>query len=482
MKKLIYTTIEITESHVKVLQAKEIKRKRSLTYCDIRPIPSSQEEDIVKVLSEMTSKIKGTLGYIIAIIPRRLITLVQFYLPTHVEAEIRQMIDLQIVNRVPYAKEDIIFDCQIIEKDESGYSRSLVAVVQNSVIKNYLNRLQMAGIHPVEVAFSSLGIGQWYEYKKNQQKTEIDRPVLIIDLDVDHSDISFYQKNQILFSREVGFGLKDLHTDTINTFIQQIGLTVGTYKKEKMGAAVEAGFVFSSMDIPDFFIDKLKEEHGFSVEKVCSMDNVPYTQDIALARLWENEGVSLSASAGILLGRDEKRNINLIPQKVTDSRQIKEIKKQGLQSVILIGLIIFFSSMALILEGNHKSRHLQYIQDETKKIRPKVKKTKKLKTRLGVLGHTFDGEVLVAEIIKELYALTPKDIAYNSFDLNNKKEIVLEGMAKQAGDINNLQSKLVSSTLFANVNLQYTKKRRTVKGELTYFKMSFNLFSDKKEN
>jgi len=475
MKKSIDTVIEITESHIKVLQACPIKKVLTLTHCVIKKISGLSDEKISETLSEILTRSKISLEYTISIIPRRFATFVQFHLPTHEDAEIGQMVELQIVNRVPYVKEDMIFDHIILEKEESGYARVLVMVIQKEVVSRYLKILNQAGVYPQELTLSSIGLQHWYIQQKRSLKegfTEV-----LINLDVDYSEICFFQKKQLQFSREINFGMKDFSLEQCDNFVHQINLTISAYQKEKMGGDVTSILLVSIHNEMGPLADQIQKEYSFPVKIINPMDNVVYSQDVALARVWESEKTSVGGALGIVLSPLKKFS-NFLPKDVTENRKTRQVQKEWVKSGILLGLIILFGGLSFGVESYQKSEYFQKIQKEIKRLKPQVKDIQEKTYRIQVIKDSFKNRIFIAEIIHELYALLPKDIAFNVLDLDMKRELVIEGLAKNGANVNSLQSKMVSSQIFSHVNLQYTKKRKTIQGERVYFKLSCKIVGE----
>ena len=86
-----------------------------------------------------------------------------------------------------------------------------------------------------------------------------------------------------------------------------------------------------------------------------------------------------------------------------------------------------------------------------------------------------ENRILVADIIKELFTLTPANITFRSVEMNSKGFLTLQGYARESTGVNKFQGSLVSSAFFRDVNLQYATKRKRFKKEYTEFKINCRL-------
>ena len=242
MKKETIVSIEMTATQMKLVRAGRVKNDFLVTTSAVVSIKERSDEEISQILLKTVREAKIQADQSIAVIARRYATLVQLRLPVQADQEVRNMVSLQIVNCVPYAREDIVYDYRILEKESSGYSRVLVAVVSREVVNRYLKILARAGIAPGVLTLSSTGLTHWYLYQKN--KAKISSAVsMLIHMDADQSELCFYDRECLLFSREINFGLQDMNPEGVDLSLRQIDLTMASYVREKMGPEILQIFI-----------------------------------------------------------------------------------------------------------------------------------------------------------------------------------------------------------------------------------------------
>src|SRR3990167_988360 len=177
MKDGLLTAIEITDTHIKLIQAQRLRHAGSLTHCDFKELPEPTDPAVSKVLSQMIKAARIKPSTVTAVIPRRFAILRHLSLPSHADSEIRKMVELQIAKQIPYPREDVVLDYLIIEKQPSGYSKVLIVAVHKDVINRYLKIFKDAGVNLNSLTLSSVGLLGWFNYWQQKNKLKNTQPV-----------------------------------------------------------------------------------------------------------------------------------------------------------------------------------------------------------------------------------------------------------------------------------------------------------------
>ncbi len=122
--------------------------------------------------------------------------------PSQKQDEIRSMIDLQVGNRIPYSREEVEIDFQILSKTADGYAKVAVVIIPQEIAMRYWKIFSDSKIPVHGITISSIGL--WLLYQ--QQPDLSDKPGAIFDLDVNHSEICLCYKTHWLTSREIPVG------------------------------------------------------------------------------------------------------------------------------------------------------------------------------------------------------------------------------------------------------------------------------------
>ena len=159
------TVIAFNENHLQLVQSNASGRGYMISSYSIVNTDNISDENIsqalVKLVANKSSKLKP--GTIIGVLPRSSLLLRYMMLPSHQEAELRNMVDLQISKQIPFPKDEVITDLTLIEKDTTGYAKVLVIVYLKEIIHKYLKICSSAGVAPQILTIGPLGVVEWYK-------------------------------------------------------------------------------------------------------------------------------------------------------------------------------------------------------------------------------------------------------------------------------------------------------------------------------
>ena len=472
MKKDISTVVEITDTHIKFLQAKMGRGPLVIT-CAIRSLNNYTNEEIINNLIEMGRLAAIHPEQFIAIVPRRLIILKQLRLPSLEETEIKKMVGLQLVNQIPYPLEDVIYEYFILEKESSGYTQLLVIIVHKEVSERYLKIFEKVGIHPGKLTLSSLGILGWWNYQALKAKSDLTQVVSLIHIDHAHTEICFCRGGNLLFSRSINYGTKDLKGDNFIGLLTQIELSLQAYEKENMGPAMKKMIIISALHQTHALKEKLETQFKIPVEEPSPLDNITSSKNINLAQP-EEQGVSLAIDIGVLL-LDPKKLINLLPVGVHDTKKTQYKRRQWIKFISLFLLTAVLALSIAGIEYYQKLREWQVLQERTETQRPQLAQAKKTIEVVNLFEEKLKERIFIADLMDELYTLIPSDIAFRSLQMDERGLFTIQGYAETAGSVNSFQANLLKSPTFKEVNLQFATKRKIFNMEVTDFKMTAQL-------
>ena len=481
MKKETSTVIEITDTHFKLLQSKLIKDNRVMSLCEVKPIQKFTEQEIIKLLKESILKKNIHPDEITLVVPRRLTILKQMRLPSHNEEEIKKMIGLQLVNQIPYPLEDIVYDYDILEKDNGGYTQVLTIIVHKEVSDRYVHLFKKLGVNLSKLMLSSLGLLGWLIYQESRKTNRIQQPVALIDIDVVHTEICFCHNKKLLFSRNINYGARDLSVNNIMELFNQIHLSLETYRKDHIGPDLKKVLLLSMMPETVALKDKIEKELKISSEVLTPFDNILCHENINLSSIKEQLGVSLSVAFGVLLS-DFKKSMNLIPQEVHDIKQINLIKRQWGKFFVLLltTLILCFSIIGI--EFYQKYNALKVLEEKAGQLAPKIKMAKEKIKFVKDFRREFQQRIFLADLINTLNALTPAEISIRSLEIAEDRTLTLQGYAQTTASVNDFRARLVQSPVFKNVNQQFATQRKIFNLDLTDFKITCSLQDSKDQN
>ena len=470
MNKGINAVLEITQSHVKLAVAKSEPSGNTITFLGAKNIVEISNQVVAEAIKELISESKVKPQSLTCIIPRSSTIVRHLKLPSQDPAEIENMLDFQIKERIPYSREDIISDYLTIRRDEKGYSDILLATAHKDVVERYIEILNSINISPDICSLSSLGVSKWFgSYQARGHKAD-KGVVLLVNLDSAVTDLCFCLGKDLISSRSISFGLNDINDEKKEGFLEQIHLTLTTYRKEKNNPDVSRIILITQTDKAEVLSQKLKSEFYLPVEIINPLDAISKGKDsfsVASSGLGD---VSFAAVVGLALEREDEE-LNLLPDQIRERQKIKSLKKEFVFTGSVLVLVILFAIASVSINIYKKGQHLNQIDAKLKELGPEAEEIKDATKKLDLIKEHLNFSGSGIDIIYELYNILPTSMSLNVFNLDDKGNLTLQGVSSQMSDIFGFQSNLEKSNNFKNVEVKYASKRRTRQGELTDFRI-----------
>lgn len=461
-------TLEIMDTHVRCLRGKTQADSVVVTDLKMYPLQSSDDQEIIRVLKQQVRKdYKKKVVPIIFVLPRRWVLLKHMRLPSHEEQEVRKMVGLQLGRQIPYALEEVVFDCHSLEQEDSGYTRVLVVIAHKNILMRFFGIFQDAGLHIDQVTMASLGVLSWGQYCG--EKPPLVSAMMLVDVGASYTDICFCMQGRLLFSRSLDIGVKAFKQNAAESFFKELNLSIRTYQKERWGPTIAGLQIFSSWDS----MEALAQRYQFEIPLPIVVDNV--FAHISCSRKFNKNvfeqypDMSLTAAVGVLLAPSAMQ-INLKPAEVDARKKKRAQKRQGVRALVLTGVLCVLISGYVVLMGQRQQQVLAQVQTEFKVTQKAVKQLRQRREFIDAIRQEQTSQWFVPDVMAELYRITPKDISFHFLRLDKKKSLSIQGYAFNRNDVNDFQAQLVQSSLFNEVTLKFTTQRKIFQQDLVEFK------------
>lgn len=462
MKNKKLTIIEVSDTQLNFLQGNQAEGVLNIYFSE--PLATNEEVTVKAMAAKIKLKKVGKIEPLILVLPRRLFIFKNFYFPSQIDAEIRKMIGLQLQNATPYKEEEIVWQYMILEQSADGYSRVLLMAIHLDTIRKYLKLLSAHHLHPAVITLSSGGWVGWLKAHLGilPQPNGVH---LIVQVEDSSTEICFCDLERFYFSRQLGFGIRDLASGNTAEFQKQIKLSLNAYLQEKMGPAVETVMIMAPEHSAKMIKDILKP---LVTGSIVSLDPV---SEPAKTRIQTSSLAPSALSLG-MFALDFKTVSNFLPVNLQDSYDLKARLKKSLRLVGLIFITLLSLIAALGVEGYQKSVELNKIRQKISELSVARKAAEGQLQQWETLRKGIIGRAPVMELFDELDRLLPNDIVLSSIRLSGNGEVLLQGQTPNGLAVNRFQTALVGSSLLKNVTLQYATKRVTASGEVTHFLMT----------
>jgi len=475
MPKDITTVVEFTETHLKLVQSQNSAQGEALTRIVIKELASNSEDEIIKSLRELFLIKNLSPEGVICIVPRSQATVRMLRLPSEDPVEIDNMVNLQVAKHTPYTREDVVVDYIVAGKDPQGNSLIMLVIAHKDVVNRYLNIFKSAKINLRQLVLSSQGICNLYLYYQNKLHLPVEKETLaILDIDSMDTEICFYYQGNLVFSRAVQFGTKEINQERISSFLDELDLTLTTFNKEKIFSPVKRIIITSASSNLDPLSQRVESELSLNVEVINPHAELLKEKEINLPLNWNESQVSASAILGAALQKPAKA-LNLIPSQVILVNKEQTKKKELIKIVGLALLILGLVLLSLLVKIYKRYQYFNTLTKSMEKSGLKAGEIELTLKKLELIKERLEPANSPVDILYDLYAMFPGGMSLTEFDLEENGSISLQGIAYIMSDVFNFQGLLEKSPRFKNVEVKYTRKRNTRLGEITDFRITCQL-------
>ncbi|MBI4310047.1 MAG: pilus assembly protein PilM [Candidatus Omnitrophica bacterium] len=454
----------INEGTIKFLQVTGAQKK-TITAFDVIAIKDLTDAQISGQLAALVKQqgLKCREARVIVLVPRARLILRHMTLPSHKESELRAMIDLQVVNHIPYAREEVEIDFQILTKTPDGYAKIVAAIIPREEAMRYWNIFTGAQIPVHCVTISSVGL--WLLYKLQQDAPE--QLGGIIELDANHSEICLCHKTHWLRSREIPVGLTQIQQDgNGGEFLKQLELTQGNTE----GAAGGVLYIVSTAGQTDVLSIDMAKDQDLAVKEINLARSFSVAKNMFGSRRLMAE-VSWASLAGIAFG-PYPPPVDLTPQIIRQQKRQKALRRETVVLGIWFAAALITSALALGIGLLKKNIQSGQIEKNFKAVKPEADMVERQMRQVRDIEQTFKRRLIFAGLVQEINRLLPPRLSLVSLSISDGNILTFQGISSRPGDINQLQKDMVDSPFFATVNLDYVNKRVTQDGEVNYFKIT----------
>lgn len=471
--------IEFDDYALKLMQAAAGPSGWKVSGLEVEEITGRTEEDLTGIIKDKMHKLKIKRPSTVLIIPRSAVTVRTLQLPASDPDELKKMVDIQVVRQIPYTREEMVYDYEILGTTEEGYAKVLLVIAHRDIISKYFKILEKAGISLSSIELASLAIVQLFKFVNTIQKNESkkfppDVPVALIDIDYSTTNIVIIQDGEIpVFTRSVSIGTMHLDgkasgldkKDWVSEWIGEINRSLNVYQRE---GAVNLENILVIGNPKGQYVSVMAEKLGININ---SWDINPLIEGISLqgdvAKI-NGAAVSISSLLGVIREGPET-SVNLIPESIRMARITRQRRKSLVMTGLLLAGIIGVTGLTINKKIQDRHEYLTILERRLKETGPLAKELEIKKGRLDLIKNQLSVEGTSLDILKELYTIIPKKTSLSVCIYDDKLGVTLKGVSPAMSDVFGLIPKLEGSPLFASVTSRYATQRKIKGQELTDF-------------
>jgi Tfp pilus assembly PilM family ATPase len=392
---------------------------------------------------------------VIACLPRQMVNVRLFDLPSGDPREIDDMIDLQIARQTPYSRDEIVCDYRLIDSEREGYTRVMLVIAQSGQVRQRVRLLEEAGFAVEVVAVSTDG---WLGALQNGGGlSENGGQVAYLDLDSTYGDFMVLQKGLPLFSRSIPIGARDLEGDPQKQeekLAQELARALETFRNENTAGDVRqlvlSGAAVRCQGLAERLQTALKMEVTAARDplKTGDMPDAPHLHEASMTGL-------VGAAA-----RPEGLQINLMPESVSLRKALVVKARLMTVTVLLVMAILVLLSLWLVRHIQRREVYLAQLNRMIGDTQQAADEIDSMRSKVGLVAARLRTRMVPANLLVEIPGLAGDRLVFSAIEINGTDRMVCRGTADAGVDVGQFVTALEASPRFSNV-----KTTRTVKGK-----------------
>lgn len=465
--------IEMSNDWLKMAENSVFHGNRYLTKLGFMKL-ADIEGSVARAIAKMFNGMKLSKQYVVAYIPRHLVTVRILELPSADPKEVSDMVNLQISKQTPYSKEEIVSAYRTISTEREGYTKVMLVIAQHSIVKERLEALQKIGVYVQKVALSTEGVYNWFSIAYMLSTKSDLQTSILLDIDSNCSDFIIIHKGRLVFTRSISIGanyLLDEPDKWRDKFIEELKHSVELYQMEERdikiakiflaGASRNIGYIdvvlSSALDIPTESIDPIRNIRIKSDTKILQNDRFKY--------------ISTSPLFGVAI-KHKELEIDLTPNEIQVQRLMDEKRKNLTKTGILSISIIMMGSILFLINIYSKNLYLAQLKTKISQIEKKAGEVEKMRAKINLIEKRLDAKGASINLLNEIFQLVPREIYLTYVNIEEKQRIVLKGSAFAMSDVFRFVTILENSPMLTNVKTTYITTQKDKKTEYAEFEIT----------
>ena len=371
-----------------------------------------------------------------------------------------------------FARDEIIYDYQILNANTEGYSGVMLAVVHQDVIRRYFEILKLVELKTERIALSSEGLLAWYGFAyKGPGDSEAQA---LVNLDFDKSDFIVILEGKVMFCRNISVGDfqdSDIAGQWQEKLAEEIKHSIYAYQSELAGSEI-GQIIITGAQAPVSSLNggDLGGKIGLPVEIIPQLKNIPEALGSSPEDNLVTENASVASLFGFALIYPEQK-FNFIPLQL---RMEKEMRERG-KDVYMFGIYLVFILMTIsgIFLGKvyNKEQYLTRLKKETLRLQEKADKLNSMRKVTDEIKERTLRKAFALNFIYEIHSIISPEIYLTLISFDGENQLTLRGVSSAMSEIFEFLNALEKSKYFQNVKTNFVTTRNVDGKDLTEFEI-----------
>jgi len=434
--------------------------------------PRESGENLGEALRRLIASADLKTRECVLVLPRREAVFRILEMPSVDAQEAGRMAVLQIPALIPFEESQVVCRHRILRVRESGYSDVLVMVLLNSCLESYLDAADEAGLNVRDVYVSFDGLAAYVrDFCGGEFSAQSSGRALVI-CEEHSSEMAVFDHDGPILSYYVASGLQDARENP-ERFCEALRLKLLDYHRYGRGQAVKA--VYFSKAFSDIWpvgecFQRLEGPvvRGLDLFEASPAEVKAMAAEISSPETW-------IPALGCLGGSSRQGFTSFLPERIRRAHQRRirhgALRRLAVTALLTLGLAagLFWSLLS------RQQRFLDAVRQQAAALQPRLEELTAREQFLDLISLQSDPRLSVPALVKEVYEIFPEGVFMRYFAMRPGGSFEIQGSALEDDGVSRLQSSLVLSQRFTNVDLKFATKRKRFNQDYTEFKMTFDL-------
>jgi Tfp pilus assembly protein PilN len=443
------TVIELGTDRVKLAQFSVLSGGVAVSKLVVCTRPAGG--DLAEALTEALETHHFDTHHVIGCLPRNMVTVRMFDLPSMDTAEIAGMVDLQFGKQVPYSRDEVVADYRVMGTPHDGYARIMLVVIQRAPLRESFALLDAVGIHVDTMTIGSDGVARWAAGLASAAEGKAEA---VLDVDSGHADLVVTRGGELRYTRSILVGADALAGDEARwsgKLVSETKQALEICRGECPDIEPARLLVTGAPGVPDALVTSLGAALRIPVERVAlspSLNDDPSGVDVADTPYRD---LALTAMAGVARAPDGIA-LKLFPEATLQVRaMIARAKGLILLGILLVAVLFSGSfygvSKYVVRRAQAGAVHAEYAQ-----TLPAVQRVARMQGVINAVSAREDARVSAVSLLEAVHAAVPADVYFDAVDIDAAQaQVSLRGAGPTRREVRELVNNLEQSSLLADV-------------------------------
>lgn len=473
------TVLSLDGQWLKLLQLEGAAGARRITKLMACPVEGAGAEEILKTFQGTCATEGVPPREALIANPTHLCTVRLFSLPSTDPKEIRDIVELQAEKHTPYAKEEILTDFKVLDRDRSGYSKVLLVIAHQDVIHRSVRVVEASGFPLDRVGCELEGLVNWFQrVKRKAGQAAPAESALLVEVDGSTTTVLVMQRGQLQFHRSLATGAEQLAEEPAQAGQRLVG------ELQRSLEAVEAEGLTGKIQevVLTGRIERLGElktliEQGLDVPvQLVSPWAVGELSETARQASERLPDVSFASLVGLALSPSQ---LDLTPE-ATKLRHAFEARAKTLVTLgsqVVAALVL--ASVLMVGRAQKQQRYYEALRSlyqqttqEAATVEEGLRQLEFVKERLRHRGELLDA-------VSALAKFSAEGIKWDSLTFTEGEGLLLKGTSVELPKVYEVVAGLDGDPLFGQVEARRVSKRKAGEQDVADFEITCPLASAK---